>query len=98
MGKLSGVRVVDLSVFLPGPMMTMMMADQGAEVWKVEAPGGDPSREHGPFEAGQSVWFRNVNRGKQSVALDLKSAAGKARLWELIERADVFVEGFRPGV
>lgn len=98
MGKLSGIRVVDLSVFLPGPMMTLMMADQGAEVWKVEAPGGDPSRESGPFEAGQSVWFRNLNRGKKSVALDLKSEAGKTRLWELIDGADVFVEGFRPGV
>lgn len=98
MGKLTGVRVVDLSVFLPGPMMTMMLADQGAEVWKVESPGGDPAREQAPFEAGQSVWFRNLNRGKKSVGLDLKSAAGKARLWELIETADIFVEGFRPGV
>jgi CoA:oxalate CoA-transferase len=98
MGKLSGVRVVDLSVFLPGPMMTVMMADQGAEVWKVESPGGDPARDQAPFENGQSVWFRNLNRGKKSVALDLKSAAGKAQLWELVEQADVFVEGFRPGV
>lgn len=98
MGKLSGVKVVDLSVFLPGPMMTMMMADQGAEVWKVESPKGDPARAQAPFEAGQSVWFRNLNRGKTSLALDLKSEAGKARLWDLIERADVFVEGFRPGV
>lgn len=98
MGKLAGIMVIDLTVFLPGPMMTMMMADQGAEVWKVESPAGDPAREQEPFEAGQSVWFRSVNRGKKSVALDLKTAAGKARLWELIERADVFVEGFRPGV
>lgn len=98
MGKLRGVKVVDLSVFLPGPMMTVMMADQGAEVWKVESPGGDPAREQAPFENGQSVWFRNLNRGKKSVVLDLKSAAGKARLWELVEAADVFVEGFRPGV
>jgi crotonobetainyl-CoA:carnitine CoA-transferase CaiB-like acyl-CoA transferase len=98
MGKLSGIRVVDLTVFLPGPMMALMMADQGAEVWKVEAPGGDPSREQGPFEAGQSVWFRNLNRGKKSIVLDLKTEGGKARLWELIEQADVFVEGFRPGV
>ncbi len=98
MGKLSGITVVDLSVFLPGPMMTMMMADQGAEVWKVESPSGDPAREQAPFEGGQSVWFRNLNRAKKSVALDLKTEAGQARLWELIERADVFVEGFRPGV
>ena len=78
--------------------MTMMMADQGAEVIKVETATGDPAREQAPFEAGQSVWFRNLNRGKKSVVLDLKSEAGKARLWELIDSADVFVEGFRPGV
>lgn len=98
MGKLSGIRVVDLSVFLPGPIMTMMMADQGAEVCKVEAPGGDPARGQEPFEAGQSVWFRNVNRGKHSMVLDLKSEAGRAALWELIATADVFIESFRPGV
>lgn len=98
MGKLSGIKVIDLSVFLPGPMLTMMMADQGAEVIKIETATGDPAREQAPFEAGQSVWFRNLNRGKKSVALDLKSDDGKARLWELIEQADVFVEGFRPGV
>jgi crotonobetainyl-CoA:carnitine CoA-transferase CaiB-like acyl-CoA transferase len=98
MGKLSGIRVIDLSVFLPGPMMTMMMADQGAEVIKIEAAGGDPARDQAPFEAGQSVWFRNLNRGKLSFVLDLKSEEGKARLWDLIAEADVFVEGFRPGV
>lgn len=98
MGKLSGIKVIDLSVFLPGPMMTVMMADQGAEVIKVETASGDPSREQGPFEAGQSVWFRNLNRGKQSIVLDLKSEGGKSKLWDLIDDADVFVEGFRPGV
>jgi len=98
MGKLTGLTVVDLSLFLPGPMMTMMLADQGAEVIKVEPPGGDPAREQAPFEAGQSVWFRNLNRGKRSVAIDLKSDAGRDQLWALIETADVFVEGFRPGV
>jgi crotonobetainyl-CoA:carnitine CoA-transferase CaiB-like acyl-CoA transferase len=98
MGKLSGIKVIDLSVFLPGPMMTMMMADQGAEVIKIETAAGDPARDQAPFEAGQSVWFRNLNRGKKSIVLDLKSEAGKARLWDLIDGADVFVEGFRPGV
>lgn len=98
MGKLSGIRVVDLSVFLPGPMMTLMMADQGAEIWKVETAAGDPARDQAPFENGQSVWFRNLNRGKKSVVLDLKSDEGKARLWQMIDTADVFVEGFRPGV
>jgi crotonobetainyl-CoA:carnitine CoA-transferase CaiB-like acyl-CoA transferase len=98
MGKLDGIRVVDLSQFLPGPMLTLMMADQGAEVVKVEPPAGDPARAMAPFENGQSVWFRNLNRGKRSVALDLKSEAGKAALWALIDGADVLVEGFRPGV
>jgi len=98
MGKLSGIRVVDLSLFLPGPMLTMMMADQGAEVIKVEPPGGDPARDQAPFEGGQSVWFRGLNRGKQCRRLDLKSDAGRAELWALIDQADVIVEGFRPGV
>lgn len=98
MGKLSGIRVLDLSLFLPGPMMTMMMADQGASVLKIEPAAGDPARTQAPFEAGQSVWFRNLNRGKQSLVLDLKSPEGKARLWDLIDEADVLVEGFRPGV
>ncbi len=102
MGKLSGITVVDLTQFLPGPMMTVMMADQGAEVIKVEPVSGDPARTQEPFDtygdAEHSVWFANVNRGKRSVALDLKSDAGKAALKALIADADVFVEGFRPGV
>lgn len=98
MGKLSGIRVVDLSQFLPGPMLTGMMADQGATVVKVEPPTGDPARHMGPFEAGHSIWFRNLNRGKNSITLDLKSEAGKAALWALLETADVVIEGFRPGV
>lgn len=98
MSKLSGIKVVDLSQFLPGPMLTLMMADQGADVVKVEPLSGDPARHQAPYEAGQSVWFRNLNRGKRSVALDLKSDAGRDALWALIDDADVFIEGFRPGV
>lgn len=98
MGKLSGIRVVDLSQFLPGPMLSVMMADHGAEVIKVEPAAGDPARDQAPFEAGQSVWFRNLNRGKKSVVLNLKSDEGREALWKLIDQADVFVEGFRPGV
>ena len=98
MGKLDGIRVVDLSQFLPGPMLTGMMADQGATVIKVEPPSGDPARAQGPFEAGHSIWFRNLNRGKAAVTLDLKSSAGTAALWSLLADADVLVEGFRPGV
>lgn len=98
MGKLSGITVLDLTQFLPGPVMTVMMADQGARVIKVEPPAGDPARAMEPKVAGHSVWFANCNRGKESIALDLKSEAGQARMHELIAEADVFVEGFRPGV
>ncbi len=98
MGKLSGIKVVDLSLFLPGPMLTMMMADQGAEVIKVEPLAGDPARAQAPFEGGESVWFRNLNRGKACRRLDVKSDTGRDELWALIDEADVFVEGFRPGV
>jgi len=98
MAKLDGITIIDLSLFLPGPMATMMMADQGAEVIKIEPTAGDPARDMPPMEAGQSVWFRNLNRGKKSITLDLKSEDGKARLRDLIAKADVFVEGFRPGV
>jgi crotonobetainyl-CoA:carnitine CoA-transferase CaiB-like acyl-CoA transferase len=76
----------------------MMMADQGAEVIKIEPLAGDPARDQAPFENGQSVWFRGLNRGKDCRRLDLKSEAGREALWSLIETADVFVEGFRPGV
>lgn len=99
---LSSIKVVDLTQFLPGPMLTGMMADQGAEVFKVEPPGGDPARDQAPFAQygpdRHSIWFANLNRGKKSLVLDLKSAAGKAALRELVADADVFVEGFRPGV
>ena len=98
MDKLSGIKIVDLSLFLPGPMLTVMMADQGAEIIKIEPPGGDPARDMPPFEGEQSVWFRNLNRGKKSVVLDLKTEAGKEKLWEILEGADVFIESFRPGV
>lgn len=97
--KLEGLRVVDLSLFLPGPFLTLMLADHGAEVIKVEPPnGGDPSRGIGQELDGHSVFYRNANRGKKSVVLDLKSAAGREALLDLCATADVFVEGFRPGV
>jgi crotonobetainyl-CoA:carnitine CoA-transferase CaiB-like acyl-CoA transferase len=98
MGKLSGIKVVDLSLFLPGPMLTQMMADQGAEVIKVEPPTGDPARAMEPMEAGVSVWFNNLNRTKRCITIDLKSDDGRTALWRLIDEADVLVEGFRPGV
>src|SRR5918995_4092954 len=98
-GPLSGLLVVDLTRVLAGPFATMMMADLGARVVKVERPGsGDDSRSYGPFVAGRSTYFARVNRGKQSVALDLQVEADRAVLLGLAERADVLIENFRPGV
>jgi len=97
--KLEGLKVVDLSVFLPGPYLTMALADHGAEVIKVEPPGeGDPGRHIGLSDGPSTVFFRNVNRGKKSVVIDLKSAEGREALLALCDQADVFVESFRPGV
>src|SRR5262249_13824114 len=97
--KLEGIRVLDLSVFLPGPFLTLALADHGAEVIKVEAPGvGDPGRHLGLADGPSTVLFRNLNRGKKSIVLDLKSAAGRDALLALAETADVLVESFRPGV
>ena len=96
--KLQGIRVLDLSLFLPGPHFTMMMADHGAEVISLEPPGGEPVRQIGLQQNGQSVWFRNVYRGKKSINLNLKSPAGKAAFLKLCTTVDVLVEAFRPGV
>jgi crotonobetainyl-CoA:carnitine CoA-transferase CaiB-like acyl-CoA transferase len=96
--KLEGIRVVDLSLFLPGPALTQQMADHGAEVIKVESPGGEPNRRIGPERDGVSVYFANTHRGKKSLVLDLKQQAGVEALLRLAETADVFVESFRPGV
>jgi len=95
---LEGVRVLDLTRVLAGPFCTMMLSDLGAEIVKVEAPGtGDDSRAFGPFKNGQSLYFVNVNRGKKSIALDLKTEGGKRLLVELAKASDVIVENFRPG-
>ena len=97
--KLDGLRVLDLSLFLPGPYLTQMMADHGAEVIKVEPPSGEPVRNVGyRTPDGVSVWFRNTHRGKKSVVLNLKEDADREALLALADTADVFVEAFRPGV
>ena len=96
---LSGTRVLDLSRHLPGPLATLMLADMGAEVLKLESPEGDEMRRIGPGGAeGRSLFFDAVNAGKRSVRLNLKSEPGKAALRELVRSADVLVESFRPGV
>src|SRR5688572_28409423 len=97
--KLEGLKVIDLSLFLPGPYLTLMLADHGAEVIKVEPPGeGDPTRHLGPRDGGETVYFRNLNRGKKSVVVDLKNPHDREALLKLCDTADVFVESFRPGV
>ena len=97
-GPLSGITVVDLSRVLAGPYFTMVLADLGARVIKVEAPkGGDDSRHYGPFVAGKSAYFMSLNRGKESIALDLKAEEDRAVFLALLGRADVLVENFRPG-
>ena len=96
--KLSGLKILDLSQYLPGPYLTLAMADHGAEVVKIEPPSGDPTRAIGLSDGPDSVLFRCLNRGKKSVVLDLKTDAGREALLRLAETADVFVESFRPGV
>jgi crotonobetainyl-CoA:carnitine CoA-transferase CaiB-like acyl-CoA transferase len=96
---LSGLKVVDLTRILAGPFATQRLGDLGADVVKVENPdGGDDTRGWGPpFVEGVSTYFFSLNRNKRSIALDLKSEAGKAVLSRLLEKADVLVENFRPG-
>jgi crotonobetainyl-CoA:carnitine CoA-transferase CaiB-like acyl-CoA transferase len=96
--KLEGIRVLDLSLFLPGPHLSMMLADHGAEVIKVEPPQGEPVREVGLKQNGHSVWFRNTHRGKRCIVLNLKVPAAREVLLQLVKTADVFLEAFRPGV
>ena len=89
-GALRDTRVVEFGQYIPGPLLGMLLADQGAEVIKVERPGGDPGRAEPAF----ATW----NRGKRSVVLDLKSAEGQRAAQELVAMADVLIENFRPGV
>lgn len=96
-GPLAGVRVVDLSQIVSGPMAAAMLADQGADVIKVETPAGDPVRRLGPARGDLSAMFIAVNRGKRGIALDLKQRDGCAVLEKLVASADVLIENFRPG-
>lgn len=89
---LEGLRVVDFSMFVPGPFAAAILADLGADVIKVESPAGDPARRYIP------VQFRTENRNKRSLAIDLKASASAAVVERLAQRADIVLEGFRPGV
>ena len=97
-GPLSGVVIIDLSRVLAGPFCTMMLAELGARVIKVENPqGGDDARHFEPFHHGESAYFLSLNRGKESIALDLRDDADRNVVLNLIRQSDVLVENFRPG-
>src|ERR1700744_4507908 len=98
MQPLSGLTVLDFTTLLPGPLATLMLAEAGAEVIKIERPEGEEMRRHPPVRAAPSVPFALLNRGKRSLVLDLKNPDDQARLAVLIGRADILVEQFRPGV
>ena len=98
MAALDGVRVVDLTRYLSGPTLTMLLADLGADVVKVEPlPLGDPARQSGPFHGSESVYYLASNRNKRGIALDLRTQEGIQACRDLIRGADVFVQNFRPG-
>ncbi len=97
-GALDGVKIIDMSAVIAGPMATQILADQGAAVIKIENPGlGDMARYLGPQSGGMGAMFAAVNRNKRSIALNLKSAQGKAVFLDLVKTADVVVENYRPG-
>jgi crotonobetainyl-CoA:carnitine CoA-transferase CaiB-like acyl-CoA transferase len=97
-GPLAGIRIVDVSAILSGPLATMLLADQGAEVVKVESPGIGDLMRLGPFRRGGiAAFFANANRGKRSIVLDLEKPRAREIVKELVRRADVFVQNWRPG-
>lgn len=98
MQPLAGLLVLDFTTLLPGPLATLLLAEAGAEVIKIERPGGEDMRRYEPRFDGESAMFALLNRGKRSLVLDLKADADRARLQPLLARADVLVEQFRPGV
>ena len=98
MQPLSGLLVLDFSTLLPGPLATLMLAEAGAEVIKIERPGGEEMRQFPPMWEGESASYALLNRGKKVLAVDLKNATDRDKLLPLLKRADVLVEQFRPGV
>ncbi len=98
MGALSGIKVLDLTRVLAGPYATMVLADLGAEIIKIEQPEkGDDSRAFGPYKNGESAYFMSINRNKESLTLNLKAPEGKEIIKEFVKKVDVLVENFRPG-
>ncbi len=98
MGALSDIKVLDLTRVLAGPYATMILADLGAEIIKIEQPGkGDDSRAYGPYKNGESAYFMSLNRNKESITLNMKTPEGKEIIKELVRKVDILVENFRPG-
>src|ERR1700740_3285447 len=97
-GALQGMRVVDLTQNLAGPLCTMNLADHGADVLKVEPPDGDSTRTAPPFVGGESAPFMMLNRNKRSIVLDLKASGDRTALLDLVDTADILIESTRPGV
>src|ERR1700693_6371436 len=97
-GALERIRVLDFTTTIAGPHCTRLMADLGAEIIKIEAPEGDMMRSRPPLRSGASTSFGQLNAGKKSIVLALKSPAAIAAVRRLVTRADVLVENFRPGV
>lgn len=97
-GPLAGVRVLDFSMFLAGPYAGRLLADHGADVIKIEPPGGETIRSAHPVVDGKSRYFAQLNAGKRCITLDLKSEEGKAAVRKLVAESDVVLENFRPGV
>ena len=97
-GALSGIKVIDLTRVISGPFCTLLLADMGAEVIKIEPPKGDNVRNQGEFVDGYSAYFAQFNRNKKSVILDLYQREDKEKLKKLLKNADVIVDNFRPGV
>ena len=98
MQPLTGLLVLDFTTLLPGPLAALMLAEAGAEVIKIERPGGEDMRRFAPLLDGESAAFALLNRGKQVLTLDLKNEADRAKLKPLLARADILIEQFRPGV
>jgi len=99
MGQLDGIRVIDFTRYLSGPTLTMLLADFGADVIKVETlPGGDPARASGPFSDEESVYYMASNRNKRSIAVNLRDESGTEVVQRLVDSADILVQNFRPGV
>ena len=96
-GPLDGILIIDLSRVLAGPYCTMVLSDLGARVIKIEPPNGDDSRNFGPFKDGVSTYFLSLNRGKESIKLNLKDKKDKAIFFKLIKKSDILVENYRPG-